>query len=110
LHHAAHRPARRPGAGRERLGAPGRSLRGWRGGRQGGRRAQLQVRLRQRRLAPREQRTGAERMTTMLPPRTERSAPAADTRDPIVPAPVASPTRERLLSLDAFRGLTVAGM
>jgi predicted acyltransferase len=45
----------------------------------------------------------------MLPPRAEPSAPAVPT-----PAPVAVSTapvrRERLVSLDAFRGLTVAGM
>ncbi|MBV9880357.1 MAG: DUF5009 domain-containing protein [Gemmatirosa sp.] len=52
-------------------------------------------------------------MTSTLPPITERPTPAAGA----VAAPVASPPpaaarprRERLLSLDVFRGLTVAGM
>jgi predicted acyltransferase len=45
----------------------------------------------------------------MLPPRAEPSAPAVPTPEPV--ATTAAPVRrERLVSLDAFRGLTVAGM
>ncbi len=43
---------------------------------------------------------------TLIPP----AAPAAPLRAPTPAAPAASPARERLLSLDVFRGLTVAGM
>ena len=41
---------------------------------------------------------------TLAPERTTTPAPA------YVPSPVPRPTRERLLSLDVFRGMTIAGM
>jgi len=46
----------------------------------------------------------------MLPPRTERSAPAGTTPEPLATVAPQPPRRERLMSLDVFRGLTVAGM
>jgi len=41
---------------------------------------------------------------TLAPERTTTPAPA------YLPSPVPRPTRERLLSLDVFRGMTIAGM
>jgi predicted acyltransferase len=46
----------------------------------------------------------------MLPPRSGPSPAPAATPTPAVVTTVAPPVRERLLSLDVFRGLTVAGM
>src|SRR5512146_3024174 len=46
-------------------------------------------------------------MTTTVSPRTERPTPQP--APAVAPAP-ARPARERLVSLDVFRGLTVAGM
>ncbi|AHG89939.1 hypothetical protein J421_2402 [Gemmatirosa kalamazoonensis] len=46
----------------------------------------------------------------MLPPRTERSDSAATPHEPLTTVAPEPPRRERLVSLDVFRGLTVAGM
>ena len=46
----------------------------------------------------------------MLPPRAERVSDAASQEPVVATARVSAPTRERLVSLDVFRGLTVAGM
>jgi len=48
---------------------------------------------------------GQERVTATLPSEAAPANAAA-----AVPAPRAQPTRERLVSLDVFRGLTIAGM
>jgi predicted acyltransferase len=50
-------------------------------------------------------------MTATLPPRLEREAPTVPPPAAApAPTPTPKPVRERLLSLDTFRGLTVAGM
>jgi predicted acyltransferase len=49
-------------------------------------------------------------MTTTLEPRAERSSETPRDPSTIPPPPSPRPRRERLLSLDVFRGLTVAGM
>src|SRR5690348_4150990 len=49
--------------------------------------------------------SGQQRVTATLPSEATPAIAAAE-----VPATRAQPTRERLVSLDVFRGLTVAGM